>query len=121
MQYGELHCISNFTFLRGASHPEELIRTASERGYKSIAITDECSLSGIVRAHAESKKHDIKLIIGSEIKIQKNLNLVFLVQSKKGYENLSRLITHGRRSAKKGTYHLTRNDICNIFFTNFFI
>ena len=51
MKYAELHCISNFTFLRGASHPEELIQTAKKLNYEALAITDECSLSGIVRAH----------------------------------------------------------------------
>ena len=64
--YTELHCVSNFTFLRGASYPEELVTQAKAQGYYAIAITDECSMSGVVRAHVEAKKQGIKLIIGSE-------------------------------------------------------
>ncbi len=113
MRYAELHCISNFTFLRGASHPGELIKKANELGYDALAITDECSLSGVVRAHIEAKSLDIKLIIGSEIKLNDDLNLVFLIQNIRGYENLSQLITRGRRAAQKGSYKLTRSDIAN--------
>ena len=65
--YAELHCLSNFTFLRGASFPEELIERADELGYRAIAITDECSLSGVVRAHAVAKERDIELIIGRAV------------------------------------------------------
>jgi len=64
--YSELHCLSNYSFLRGASHPHELIIEAKKQGYHSIAITDECSFSGIVKAWAEAKKQSIKLIVGSE-------------------------------------------------------
>ena len=64
--YAELHCISNFTFLRGASRPEELVVSAAELGYHAIAITDECSMAGVVRAHTQAKTTGIKLIIGSE-------------------------------------------------------
>ena len=56
MTYAELHCITNFTFLRGASHPEELVARAQELDYTALAITDECSLAGMVRAHVEAKK-----------------------------------------------------------------
>ena len=71
MSYAELHCISNFTFLRGASRPEELVNAACELGYQAIAITDECSLAGVVKAHVKAKQLEkegrhIKLIIGSE-------------------------------------------------------
>jgi error-prone DNA polymerase len=54
-RYAELHALSNFTFLRGASHPEELVETAAKLGYEALAITDECSMSGIVRAHSAAK------------------------------------------------------------------
>ena len=64
--YAELHALSNFTFLRGASHPEELVESAAELGYSALAITDECSVSGIVRAHMVAKNCELKkLIIGS--------------------------------------------------------
>ena len=70
--YAELHCISNFTFLRGASYPEELVMQAKAQGYYAIAITDECSMSGAVRAHVEAKKQGVKLIIGSEFHLTTN-------------------------------------------------
>ena len=63
--YAELHCLTNFTFLRGASHPEELAERAAELGYSALAITDECSLAGVVRAHVAAKEHNLKLIIGA--------------------------------------------------------
>ena len=69
VDYAELHCVSNFSFLRGASHPEELVTEAKTLGYSAIAITDECSLAGVVRAHVAAKAQAIKLIIGIEIHI----------------------------------------------------
>ena len=54
--YAELHCLSNFSFQRGASHPEELVARAHALGYRRLAITDECSVAGVVRAHLEAKK-----------------------------------------------------------------
>ena len=53
--YAELHCLSNFTFLTGASHPEELVSHAGQLGYAALAITDECSLAGVVRAHTAAR------------------------------------------------------------------
>ena len=76
--YAELHCISNFSFLRGASFPEELVKRADDLGYCAIAITDECSLSGVVRAHMAAKERDIKLIIGSEFVMDKGCHIVLL-------------------------------------------
>ena len=100
--YAELHAISNFTFLRGASHPEELVRRAHELGYTAIAITDECSLSGIVRAHVEAQKYAIQLIVGSEFTLEDGLHLVLLATCRKSYGRLSHLITRARRQAAKG-------------------
>ena len=65
--YAELHCLSNFSFLRGASHPQELVRTAAELGYAGLALTDECSVAGIVRAHTAAKELPLKLVIGTEL------------------------------------------------------
>ena len=79
--YAELYTISNFSFLRGASHPEELVRRAHELGYQAIAITDECSLSGVVRAHIEARKHGIQLIIGSEFRLEEGMRLVLLARA----------------------------------------
>jgi error-prone DNA polymerase len=67
--YAELHCISNYSFLRGASHPEELVKQAAHLGYSAIAITDECTMAGIVKAHVAAKECDIKLIVGSEFRL----------------------------------------------------
>ncbi|HEX8886490.1 MAG TPA: PHP domain-containing protein, partial [Noviherbaspirillum sp.] len=67
--YAELQCASNFSFLRGASHPEELVARAVQLGYSALALTDECSLSGVVRAHVEAKKHDFHLLIGSQLQV----------------------------------------------------
>ena len=110
-QYAELHTVSNFTFLRGASHPEELVARASALGYRAIALTDECSLSGVVRAHVEAKQHDIKLITGAEITLREGIHLVLLSTDRTSYGLLSHLISHGRRNAPKGSYRLQRQDL----------
>ncbi len=107
--YAELHCLSNFSFLQGASHPEELVQRASALGYSALAITDECSLAGVVRAHAEAQRLGFPLIIGSEIRLrlpsgEPHARLVLLAQSRRGYGNLSRWITVARRRADKGSY-----------------
>ncbi len=108
-RYAELHALSNFTFLRGASHPEELVETAAALGYEALAITDECSMSGVVRAHMAAKEHGLKkLIIGSELHLRSGRKLVVLAQNRGGYAALCELITKARRAAKKGHYELTR-------------
>ena len=125
--YAELHCISNFTFLRGASFPEELVERAEALGYSAIAITDECSLSGVVKAHMAAKERRIKLIIGSEFVLQaaaaealqdeqtirKNrdalnngMRIVLLALNRKGYGELSHLISCARLQANKGEYRV---------------
>jgi error-prone DNA polymerase len=107
--YAELHALSNFTFLRGASHPEELVETAATLGYEALAITDECSMSGIVRAHAIAKEVGLKkLIIGAELRLRSGRKLVALARNQNGYAALCRLITTARRAAEKGRYELTR-------------
>jgi error-prone DNA polymerase len=109
--YAELHCLSNFSFLRGASHAEELVERAVELGYSALAVTDECSLAGIVRAHVAAKKGGIKLLVGSEIRFEDGLKLVLLAPDRKAYGALASLITTGRRRAKKGAYALSRRDL----------
>jgi len=109
--YAELHCLSNFTFLRGASHPEELVRRAAGLGYSALAVTDECSLAGVVRAHVAAKDVGLPLVIGSEIRLQDGPRLVLLATDREGYGNLSELITRGRRRTKKGSYSLCRDDL----------
>ena len=109
--YAELHCLSNFSFLRGASHAEELVERAQALGYAALAITDECSFAGIVRAHLAAKRVGLKLIVGTEVTLACGMKLVLLAQNRAGYGNLSAVVTLGRRRAEKGSYHLTRNDL----------
>jgi error-prone DNA polymerase len=108
--YAELHCISNFTFLRGASHPQELIEQALELGYSALALTDECSVAGVVRAHETAREHSFKFIVGSEFRLTDGLHCVLLATDRASYGRLCRLITRGRRAAEKGSYCLTRED-----------
>ena len=112
MAYAELHCVSNFTFLRGASHPQELVRTASALGYSALAITDECSLAGVVKAHVSAQNCDLQLIIGSEFCLE-GQRLVALVSNRKSYAELSALITIARRRSSKGGYQLEWSDLNN--------
>jgi len=121
VSYAELHCISNFSFLRGASHPEEMIGRALALGYSGLAITDDCSFAGSARAHLCLQEtietypaaRAFKLIHGTEIQLTDGPRLVLLVTSRHGYGNLSQLITLARRAAIKGTYRLTRGDVAN--------
>ena len=131
--YAELHCRSNFTFLTGASHPGELVQRAQQLGYAALAITDECTLAGVVRAHVQAKEHPLHLIIGSEIRLTapvasaqpargarpgpilplgaSGLRLVLLAQTRRGYGNLSHWITLARRRAAKGQYLAYPGDV----------
>ena len=111
--YAELHCLSNYSFLRGASHPDELVRRAAALGYTALAITDECSLSGVVRAHVAAKAAELPLIIGTEIRLTEGTQLVLLATDRASYGNLSELITKGRRRALKGRYTLSREDLAD--------
>ncbi len=111
--YAELHCISHFTFLRGASSPEELVEQAAALGYAALALTDECSVAGVVRAHMAARQHGLRLIIGSEFRLQEGLRLVVLAADRQGYSGLCRLITRGRRAAAKGDYRLELADLAD--------
>ncbi len=113
MSYAELHCLSNFTFLRGASNPEELVIRAQQLGYAALALTDECSLAGIVRAHVAARERSFTLLVGSELTFDDGLRLVCLATSRRGYGALARLITQARRAAPKGRYRLTRADLAD--------
>jgi error-prone DNA polymerase len=138
-RYAELHCRSNFSFLSGASHPEELVARAAQLGYAALAITDECSLAGVVRAHIEAKRHpQLHLIIGCDMRLAAPTpatssaglaagqrrgggpaeaaaasapRLVLLAQTRRGYGNLSQWITVARRRAEKGSYIAFASDV----------
>ncbi|WP_423371633.1 error-prone DNA polymerase [Burkholderia sp. LMG 32019] len=117
--YAELFCRSNFSFLHGASHAEELVERAAELGYRGIAITDECSLAGAPRMHVAAKAKGLPLVIGSYFEVTPDdvapghdpgpgaFGLVLLAQNREGYGNLSELISWRRMASPKGTYKLT--------------
>ncbi len=114
--YAELHCITSFSFLRGASQPEELVRQAAALGYQALAITDECSVAGVVRAHTEAKETNLAIIVGSEFLTaakegEAPLHFVLLATTRRAYGQLCRLITKARRRTEKGTYALHREDL----------
>jgi len=116
--YAELHCRSNFTFLTGASHPEELVERAQALGYSALALTDEASLSGVVRAHAEARRLGLHLIVGAQMQLdapgrgaETGPCLVLLAQSRRGYGNLAQWITVARRRAGKGRYQALVTDL----------
>ena len=109
--YAELHCISNFSFLHGASHPEELVTLAHKLGYSALALTDECSLAGIVRAHIAAREVGLPLIAGSEFRLDDGQHLLLLATDRNAYGNLSALISLARRQAPKGEYHLQRDEL----------
>ena len=119
-RYCELHCVSNFSFLRGASSATELVQRALKVGYTALAVTDECSLAGIVRAHEAAVEGCFKLIVGAEFRFTQDeaaepslpaSRIVLLAQSKAGYEALSALITQARRRSPKGSYAFARADL----------
>jgi len=116
MAYAELYCLSNFSFLTGASHPEELVLTAEQLGYQAIAITDECSVAGVVRAHhiIKTKNLAIKLIVGASFCFEETLNFVLIAPDRAGYAELCRVITNARRRCQKGQYQLSWWDLQSI-------
>jgi error-prone DNA polymerase len=107
----ELHCKTNYSFLEGASHPDELVHTAVELGYAALAITDRNSLAGVVRAHAAAKGAPLRLIIGAEIIPEDAPSVVLWATDRRGYGRLARLITVGRRRAEKGACSIRFDDI----------
>ena len=111
--YAELHCLSNFSFQRGASSARELFERAKQQGYQALAITDECTLAGIVRAWQAAKEVGLELIVGSEVRLENGPKLVLLVENLQGYQHLCRLITQARRRAEKGQYRLLREDFAD--------
>src|SRR5689334_20173562 len=111
MHYTELQVTSNFSFLRGASHPEELVVQASDYGYKSIAITDRNTFAGIVRAHVAAKNNNIRLIVGCRLDLLDAPSLLAFPTDIEAYERLSTLITVGNLRAEKGQCFLYKADV----------
>src|SRR5882724_4754929 len=111
VSYAELHCRTNFSFLEGASHPDELVQTAMALGYRALAITDRNSLAGVVRAHVAAKAAGLKLLIGAEVTPVDGPPVVLLATDRAAYGRLCRLLTRGRRNAPKGECLLTLDDL----------
>lgn len=116
MSYAELFCQSNFSFLTGASHAEELVLQAAFYRYHAIAITDECSVAGVVKAHATIEQHklDIKQIVGSMFWLNEECQIVLLCPCRKAYAEMCRIITNARRRSEKGSYQLSEWDLMSI-------
>ncbi|MGE0858616.1 MAG: error-prone DNA polymerase [Gammaproteobacteria bacterium] len=110
-EYAELHCLSNFSFLRGASHPEELVREAQRLGYRALALTDECSLAGVVRAHGVARELGLALILGVELRLVDGPRVVLLADDLRAYQRIAALVTRGRRRQPKGAYELHLADL----------
>jgi error-prone DNA polymerase len=107
-----LWCKSNFSFLEGASHPDELIEEAHGLGLRALAVTDRDGVYGIVRAHVCAKKVGFKLIVGAQITIDDGSHIVLLVRDRAGYASLCRLLTRGRRRSEKGVSSVTWREVC---------
>ena len=110
-RYAELHAKTNFSFLEGASHPDELIARAAELGLAALAVTDRNTLAGVVRAHAAAKELQFKLLIGAEIDLVDAPSVVLWTTDRASYGRLARLITTGRRQATKGEFRLSFDEL----------
>jgi error-prone DNA polymerase len=111
VRYAELHVKTNFSFLEGASHPDELVARAAELNYAALAITDRDSLAGVVRAHAAAKAVGLKLLIGAEVHLLDAPAVVLLATDRAAYGRLARLLSLGHRRAPKGCCELRLDDV----------
>ncbi len=120
--YTPLWCKSHFSFLEGASHPDELVEEAHRLGLKSLALTDRDGIYGIVRAHVKARELGLHLIVGAQVTLADlpvrprtqtgHSILVLLAQDRDGYSNLCRLITTGRLRSPKGSSSVTWDEVC---------
>ncbi|MGN6718475.1 MAG: PHP domain-containing protein, partial [Candidatus Binatia bacterium] len=110
--YVPLWCKSNFSFLEGASHPDELVDEASRFGLPALALTDRDGVYGVVRAHVKAREVGLKTIIGSEVTIDDDSTIVLLAQDRGGYANLCRLISKGRLRSEKGESSVKWDEVC---------
>src|SRR5580658_5334544 len=109
--YAELQVTTNFSFLRGASHPDELVVTAAMLGHAAVAITDRNSVAGIVRAHHAAKTVGIRLVVGCRLDLRDGTSLLAYPTDRAAYGRLTRLLTLGKRRAPKGECHLDYADV----------
>ncbi len=113
MSYAELFCQSHFSFLSAAASPEQLVNTAASLGYQALALTDECSVAGVVRAHRQIKQQQLKLqlIVGAYFRFAADLQLVLLCPDRRAYAELCRIISNSRRRPENGQYQLDEWDL----------
>lgn len=111
MSYSELQITTNFSFLRGASHPEELVDQAATYGYGAIAITDRNTFAGLVRAHAAAKKTKTRIIPGCRLDLIDGPSLLALPTNLEAYSLLSNLLTVGNLRTEKGQCNLYKADV----------
>ncbi|HEV3177674.1 MAG TPA: PHP domain-containing protein, partial [Stellaceae bacterium] len=109
--YVELHVTSNFSFLRGASHPEELVMAAARLGHRAIAIADRNTLAGVVRAHKAAQEYGCRLVVGCRLELQDRASLLCYPTDRAAYARLCRLLTRGKRRAAKAECHLAYADL----------
>lgn len=112
MSYVPLWCKSNFSFLEGASHPDELVEEAHRLGLRALALTDRDGVYGVVRAHVKARELGLRLIVGTQVTVNDGSAIVLLAQDRSGYANLCRLITKGRLRSPKGESSVTWDEIC---------
>ncbi|HEY6368158.1 MAG TPA: error-prone DNA polymerase [Candidatus Binatia bacterium] len=110
--YVPLWCKSNFSFLEGASHPDELMEEAHRFGLTALALTDRDGVYGIVRAHVKARELGMRLIVGSQVTVKDESIIILLAQDRRGYANLCRLLTAGRLRSEKGESAVTWNEVC---------
>src|SRR5262249_40946823 len=110
-RYAELQVTTNFSFLRGAAHPEELVLTAAALGHQAIAITDRNSFAGIVRAHHAAKEVGLRFVVGCRLDLRDGTSLLAFPEDRAAYGRLTRLLTSGKRRASKGECHLDYSDV----------
>ena len=111
MSYAELNVTSNFTFLTGASHPEELVEKAKELGLAAISITDTNTFAGIVRAHAAGLEQSVRYVVGVRLKLESGEELLAYPKDRQAYGRLCRLLTEGKRRTVKGQCSLILDDV----------
>ena len=116
IRYAELQCMSNFSFLEGASHPEELVLQAAVLGLKALAITDINSVSGLVRAHTAAKDHGVRLVIGTRLRLVDGPDVLIYPSDRAAYGRLTSLLTTGKRRAEKGACELYLSDLADTDF-----
>jgi error-prone DNA polymerase len=111
--YAALWCKSNFSFLEGASHPDEHVETAASLGLPALALTDRDGVYGVVHAHKQARDLGVRLIVGSEATVDDGSRIVLLAADRRGYSSLCRLLTRGRLRSEKGASAVSWEEVCS--------